>query len=203
MAWKEAWTDKRFRLITIIGSVLLFVILASFPFFFTYIETRPGTQLHDRLLLLLPPRDVSVPTFVIIWSMTALLWIRCVQDPSVFIVFLCSFILLSVTRMITIMLVPLDPPQGLIPLKDPLSSIFYGGMDVFIQKDLFYSGHTSIQLLMFFTFKKKSDKFLAFFSSLAIASFVLLQHVHYTIDVLGALLFSFFVHRASKKITGY
>jgi hypothetical protein len=203
LAWGNAWKEKRFRLLVITGSIVFFAVLVSFPVFFTYIEKRQGTVINDRLLLWLPPYDVSIPTFIIIWSMTVLLWIRCVQDPGIFIVFLYGFILLSLSRMLTITLLPLDPPQGLIPLKDPLSSIFYGGMDVFIKKDLFYSGHTSIQLLMLFTFRKKSDKVLAFFSSLAIASLVLVQHVHYTIDVAGALVFSYVVYRISRKITGY
>lgn len=203
IAWGKAWENKRFRIITIIGGILLLGILISFPFFFRYIESRTGTVLHDRLLAILPAYDVSVPTFIIIWSMTVLLWIRSVQDPGIFIVFLVGFILLSLSRMITISLVPLDPPEGLIPLKDPLSSIFYGGTDVFIRKDLFYSGHTSIQLLMLFSFKKRSDKWLAFFSSLAIASCVLVQHVHYSIDVAGALLFSGLIYLISRRITGY
>ncbi len=202
MAWKNAWSRKRFRVITVTGTVVLLCILACFPIFFQHIEQREGVLLHDWLLLNIPSYDVSVPTFLIIWSMTILLWIRCVQDPYIFIVFLCCFIIASLTRMLTITLFPLNPPVGLIPLRDPLSSFFYGGPDIFIQKDLFYSGHTSTQLLIFFTLKKKSDKLLAFFASIAIGSFVLIQHVHYTIDVAAAVVFSYVIYLLCKKITG-
>lgn len=202
LAWKNAWADRRFRITTIISSIMLIVVLASFPVFFGYIEQREGTLLNDHLLRYIPAADVSIPTFLIIWSMTILLWIRCVQDPEIFIVFLCCFVLLCLSRIITITLVPLEPPVGLLPLKDPLSSIFYGGTDKFIQKDLFYSGHTSIQLLMFFTLKKKWDKILALCSSIAIGIFVLVQHVHYTIDVLAAIIFSYGIYRLGLVVTG-
>ena len=203
MAWKNAWSQKRFRVITAAGSCILLAILICFPLFFNFIEQREGPLLHDWLLEWLPAYDVSIPTFIIIWSMTLLLWLRCIQDPGIFIVFLSSFILLCLTRMITITAFPLNPPTGLIPLKDPLSSIFYGGTSVFIQKDLFFSGHTSIQLLMFFTLKKKTDRLLALLSSIAIGTLVLVQHVHYTIDVLAAVVFSYLIYRTCKKITRY
>ncbi len=203
LAWRQAWANRKFRILTIIASIILLAILVSFPYFFAFIEQRPGPVLNDGLLRMIPPNDVSIPTFLVIWSMTILLWVRCVQDPSIFITFLVCFIILCASRMITILLFPLDPPPGLIPLKDPLASIFYGGTDVFIQKDLFYSGHTSIQLLMFFNLKKKTDKILAAISTICIASFVLIQHVHYTIDVLAAFVFSYLVYLVGKKITKY
>ncbi|MBV9988997.1 MAG: hypothetical protein JO301_15060 [Chitinophagaceae bacterium] len=200
LTWKQAWSDKRFRTITTAGSILLLIILASLPFFFSWIEQRPGFTMNDRLLQLIPARDVSVPTFIIIWSMTLFLWLRCVQEPWIFVVALVSFILLTLTRMISISLVPLEPPPGLIPLKDPLSSIFYGGPHVFITRDLFFSGHTSMQLMMFFAFKKKGDKLLALLSSLSIGTLVLVQHVHYTIDVAAAFVCTYFICYAARKI---
>jgi len=200
MAWRNAWSNRKFRRITIAGSVILLGILIFFPFFFAMIELREGTLLNDRLLLLIPPNDVSIATFTVIWSMTLLLWVRCVQDPWIFVLFLFCFVILCISRMLTILIIPLNPPVGLIPLKDPLSSIFYGGTDKFIQKDLFYSGHTSIQFLMFLTLKRKTDKILAFFSTLAIGTLVLVQHVHYTVDVIAAFVFTYIIYRIGKKI---
>ena len=203
MAWKNAWSNLKFRRMMIAGSVILLGVLISLPFFFAIIEQREGTLLNDHLLVLIPPADVSIPTFIVIWSMTVLLWIRCVQDPSILLLFIWCFIMLCISRMITIMIFPLNPPSGLIPLTDPLSSIFYGGTDKFIQKDLFYSGHTSIQFLMFLTLKKKIDKILTLLSTLAIGTLVLVQHIHYTIDVLAALVFSYLIYRVGKIMVAY
>jgi hypothetical protein len=202
-AWKNAWGNRSYRLKTIIGTVLFLSILASLPFFFSIIELRHGSLLNDRLLHILPAIDVSIPTFIIIWAMVILLLYRCTQDPSLFLRFLWAFIILSLSRMLTISLFPLEPPDGLIPLKDPISSIFYGGTEVFIKKDLFYSGHTSIQFLIFLSLKKKSDKIITLLATATIGTLVLIQHVHYTIDVAAAIILTYFIYRMGKWVATY
>jgi membrane-associated phospholipid phosphatase len=89
--------------------------------------------------------------------------------------------------MLTISLVPLDPPAGLIGLADPLSNFFYGPK--FITRDLFFSGHTSTVFLLYLCLPGKADKKLALAATLSVAILLLVQHVHYTLDVLGGFLF--------------
>jgi hypothetical protein len=202
-AWKKAWSDHGFRIKTIIATVLLLAILTSFPFFFSYIEKRDGIQFNDRLLKLIPPIDVSGLTFILIWSMNLFICFRSAQDPDIFIVMLCSLVFLCISRMITISLIPLNPPIGLIPLKDPISSLFYGGSEVFITKDLFYSGHTSTQFLIFLCLKKRNDKIAAFCATIIVGILVLVQHVHYTIDVLAAFVFTYVIYLMGKKTAEY
>jgi hypothetical protein len=203
LAWRNAWGNPVFRKKTIIGSVCLVILLSFLPLFFETIEKRDGIQIHDFLLQRMKAYDVSILTFIIIWSMTVFLWIRCIQKPAIFLVALYSLILLFVIRMITITLIPLNPPAGLIPLRDPISSLFYGGPQVFITKDLFFSGHTSTQLMIFFCVEKKKDKILALLSTLTVATLVLVQHVHYTIDVVAALVLTGFIVWIARKITKY
>ena len=203
IAWKNAWRNRKFRLTTIAGTILFVCILAALPLFFATIEQRQGQILNDWLLLHVPAADVSVATFIIIWSMIALLMVRSIQTPSVFIVAFSSFILLFTLRMITITLFPLNPPVGLIPLKDPLSNLFYVGTQVFITKDLFFSGHTSTQFLIFLCLHKKRDKVLALASTITVGILVLVQHVHYSIDVIAAFVLTYFVFLLGKKIARY
>lgn len=202
-AWNDAWNNRIFKIKTIAGTALLLCVLSLLPYFFLFVEKRDGLQLHDRLLQLLPATDVSVLTFIIIWSVTLLLFIRCVKNPDIFLLMLWSFLLLCLSRILTITMVPLNPPEGLLPLKDPLTGIFYGGMDKFITKDLFFSGHTSIQFLIFLCLKKRVDKIIALIASLAVGCLVLVQHVHYTIDVLAAFVFTYLIFRIGKLITVY
>ncbi len=198
--WRKAWSNRKFRIKTIIGTIIFLGILLSFPHFFAVIEQRKGVLLNDHLLQLIPAVDVSGLTFIFIWSVILFLLIRCVQDPSVFILSFISMILLFISRMITIILFPLEPPVGLIPLVDPVSSLFYGGPHMFITKDLFYSGHTSTQFMIFLCLPKKRDKGIALFSSIVVGILVMVQHVHYSIDVIGAFVCTYFIYLLGKKI---
>lgn len=201
LAWKNAWRNKLFRTKTIIGSLVLLLILVSMPHFFALMERRQGIVLHDIVLEQLPAIDVSVLTFIIIWSMNFLLIYRSVQDPAVFLLGLYTLILVNLIRFATISITPLNPPPGLIPLKDPLSSLFYGGPTIFITKDLFFSGHTSSQFMVFLCLKNRKDKLVALFSSMVVGLLVLVQHVHYTIDVAAAFLATYLAFVAAKKIS--
>lgn len=197
--WKFAWSQSAFKQLTIIGFFVLVVVLIAFPFFFNYIELREGYTFSDPILQLLPAANVSNIVFAIIWSMALLTIIRCIQQPQILIVFLWGFIFLSLSRFISILILPLNPPKGLIELKDPISNTFYGSK--FITKDLFYSGHTATQFLMFLCLQKKWDKIFTLLSSIIIGILVLVQHVHYSIDVIAAPIFTFLVFVAAKKIT--
>jgi hypothetical protein len=203
LAWRNAWANPVFRKKTILGSILLLVMLAFFPYFFTTIEKREGIVLDDMVLDFIKPYDVSIATFIIIWSMTLFLWVRSLQKPAIFLVALYSLILLFVVRMITISLFPLNPPTGLIPMRDPISNLFYGGPQVFITKDLFFSGHTSTQLMIYYCLEKKKDKMIALLSTIAVGILVLVQHVHYTIDVLAAFALTWFIVKLGRKAAKY
>ena len=113
------------------------------------------------------------------------------------IVFLWSYVIMSISRLVVITAVPLNPPAGLLELKDPISNTFYG-MKV-VTKDLFYSGHTSTVFLMFLCVKKRKDKITLLAATLLVGFLLLLQHVHYTIDVLAAPVFTFIIYFLVKR----
>jgi hypothetical protein len=196
--WSIAWKNKRYRTQFFIGVIAVVGVLAALPFFFQHIEKRNGFVLNDFILNLLRPADISVFLFIILWSEAVLFAVRCLKSPSLFLTFIYSFFILSISRLITISLVPLNPPHGLIPLIDPISNQFYG--KTFITKDLFYSGHTSSAYLMFLCFRRKIDRFVGIFCSIAVGFLVLVQHVHYTIDVLAAPVFTSLCYWIGKKI---
>jgi hypothetical protein len=198
--WRDAISDPFYKKRLLSGSIIWTAILIAFPFFFNFIETRDGIILNDFIISKLPAYDVSIPTFIIIWSMFLLFLNRALYNPELLLLFLWGFIFLSISRFISIYLIPLNPPEQLIALRDPITNIFYGKKHGFITKDLFYSGHTSTQFLMCLCFTKKSDKLLALISTILIGFFVLIQHVHYTIDVLAAPFLTYFVFLLSKKI---
>lgn len=190
-----------FRKKLLIGIVIQSAILIFFPYFFSYIEQRQnGIILHDSILEFLVPRDLSVPIFIIIWSTTILGIYRCVKQPAIFLAILYCLIFLCFARILSIYFIHLEPPLNLIPLKDPLTSITYGGRGLFITKDLFFSGHTSNMLLLALCLPKKSDKIIAFSAAISIGIMVLIQHVHYSVDVIGAVLITFLLVKQGKRV---
>ncbi len=199
LAWKEAVRINKFKVKLIIVSLIFIGILIIFPYFFQHIETREGKVLDDFIVASITPRDVSIPIFLCIWSLTALMISRCFKDPLALLTILYGFIVVTLLRIITISLIPLNPPAGLIPLIDPISNFFYGKTG-FVTKDLFFSGHTSSQFLYFLCLSKRRDKALALLSTIIVGSLVIVQHVHYTIDVFAAIPLTTLCYFIGKKI---
>ncbi len=185
--WQGAWQLPGFKSKLMVGMAVIVTILSLFPIFFQAIERRHGILLNDPVLRLLTPHNVSVPMFVVIWAITLLCVVRAAQTPQMFLTFLWSYIFLSIFRVLAITFVPLEAPNGLIVLVDPLSNFFYG--KGFVTKDLFFSGHTSTVFLLYMTVPGKTERRLALLATALVGILLLVQHCHYTLDVLGGLLF--------------
>lgn len=196
LVWQAAWQSSVFRRKFIIGVSCLVALLATFPYFFATIEQHTGPVLNDWVLNRLPALDVSIPIFGIIWAAALLLLIRVRKSPAMFMTFVYSYVIISLSRMISINLFPLNPPVGLLPMVDPITNAFYG--EVYITKDLFYSGHTSTIFLIFLCLRNRWDRLFTCIGSLAVGGLLLVQHVHYTIDVLGAFVFTYPFYRLGR-----
>lgn len=199
-SWGEAWQNRLFRSIIIITVILFISQLFFLPSFFASIEKRDGIVMNDWLLQIIPARDFSAVIFIIIWSACLLVIIRSIQQPEVFLTIIVSLVLLITFRMITIYFIALDPPDGLIKLKDPLTSLTYGGRGIFMTKDLFFSGHTSNLFMFYLCLQKRGDKLFALLGAIIVAVLVLVQHVHYSIDVIAAFIITFFLVSGVKKL---
>ncbi|PUZ27174.1 PAP2 superfamily C-terminal [Chitinophaga costaii] len=197
--WKVNWQIPAFKRRVFIGVAGLIAILSYLPVFFQHIEQRNGYVLHDFILRLLPSHDVSVPIFVLIWLSAGYTLFRAMQQPEVFICLLYGFLFVCLSRIITIYLVALDPPMDLIQLKDPLANRFYGKAG-FITKDLFYSGHTASMCLFAYCLRGPREKLLAGLAAAAVGILLLVQHVHYTIDVLTAPILTYACYRVAASL---
>ena len=198
LVWQAAWRSPVFRRKLGIGLIGVLAILITFPYFFQTIEQHTGPVLNDWVLDRLPPHDVSLLIFLTIWASGLLLLVRVRRSPTIFMTFIYSYIIITFSRMVSINLFPLNPPIGLLPLVDPLTNAFYG--KTYITKDLFYSGHTSTIFLIFMCLRRKTDRLLTFVGTLLVGAGLLVQHVHYTIDVLGAFVFTYPFYRLGKRL---
>src|ERR1700761_8912407 len=86
--WQGAWTSTAFRKKVMTGMALIIAILSMFPVFFQAIERRHGVLLNDPVLSTLPPHNVSLALFIIIWSISLLSLVRAAQTPNMFLTFL-------------------------------------------------------------------------------------------------------------------
>jgi hypothetical protein len=90
--------------------------------------------------------------------------------------------------------VPFNPPLKMIPLADPFVQFF--GSGAVLTKDLFFSGHTATLFILFLTAASKKTKYFFLTGTIIAALLLLLQHVHYTVDVLSAPFFTYGCYRA-------
>jgi PAP2 superfamily C-terminal len=197
--WASAWKLPSFKWKFWVGMVVFAGILMALPFFFDYIENRNGQMLNDFVLDRIPAMNVSVAVFFLIWSSCLLLVVRIYRDPMILLVMLWAYNGVTVVRMASIGLISLNPPPGLIPLADPITNQFYGAH--YITHDLFFSGHTTTVFLVFLCMRKKWDRIYTLFASVTLGILLLVQHVHYTIDVLAAPVFTYIVYLLALMFT--
>ena len=102
---------------------------------------------------------------------------------------LWAYLLLHLLRCATLWLLPLEPPAGLVLLRDPLVDQLIYAAPAPITKDLFFSGHTATLLLLALAVPAGWRRRALLAGTVAVGTLVLVQHAHYTYDVLAAPLF--------------
>jgi membrane-associated phospholipid phosphatase len=188
-SWINFWKipDQRYEFI-FATVVLTVVMLGSVPFLL-HIEARSGVQLHDPLFNYLPARDLSDLIFYILYTALLLGVVFLLPSPERLMIAFEAYALFVILRMITMTLVPLEPPNGLIPLVDPILSFMYTGKQV--NKDLFFSGHTATMYLLYLMLPDGIYRKLAFVGVIVMGICLLFQRVHYTVDVIVAPFFAY------------
>ena len=184
--------DREYRFNLLISFSLLTVVLVLFSMFLNFVESRPGMILNDPLLNSFEAIDLTWPTFTMIYGAILVAIYFLSMQPDNLIIALRVYLLMILFRAAAMYLLPLEPPEGMIALKDPFVELFGSGQT--LTKDLFFSGHTATMFLFFLVIQGRA-KVLFLLLTLLIAVSVLLQKVHYSIDVIGAFLFTYTAYR--------
>lgn len=197
-AWVEAWRQRRFRLQAALAFPALALALAALSRFVGWVERRPGATLSDPVLALVRPRDVTWLTFAVIYAGLAAGLVLLLGRPRRLVAAAQAYVLMVALRVLAMWAVPLDPPPGLIPLRDPLVELFSTGRT--LTRDLFFSGHTATLFLLALAAPGRPSRAFFLGCTAAVAGCLLLQHVHYAVDVLAAPLAALASWRAAIRL---
>ncbi len=160
-----------------------------------FVEMRRGIHLEDKILQLFPPNDYSLPIFILLYSSIATVVVSHIHKPRVIMRLIEMHLLIAVTRQITILLIALEPPSGLIVLRDIfLENTFYPNSTP-LTKDLFFSGHVASLWLYYLITKNPTLKLLHLAGVILMAFMILSMRVHYSYDVYGAILFTTILYK--------
>ncbi len=115
--------------------------------------------------------------------------------------------LLSLTRGVTIAMTGLGAPdpvhagpglghasfaQAFPQLLSPLGVFVHGAANVYLTKDLFFSGHTATTfLLVLYLWRRPRLRWVAVLAHVVAVASVVFAHLHYAIDIAGAYAFTF------------
>ena len=187
-SWREASKQPLFRVIIVATAVLLVIVLVLYSSFLKHIDVRQGSILNDPVLVLFPAQDFSTITFLLIYGCLVGGLLSLVPSPRHLAVAMLSYALMVGIRMCAMYVLPLDPPEGMIILRDPVVEVF--GPGAVLTRDLFFSGHTGTLFILFLTARMTALRLLFGIATLTVAVLLLWQHVHYTVDVLAAPFFT-------------
>ena len=187
-AWKAVYADPAFRKALFLAFAAAVPLALLLPLFFQHIEDAPGLLLNDPILRWLGPMDVTWITFSVLYGSLFLGLVRAVRNPWLLVRGMHAYVFIMLLRMGTMQLLTLEPPPLMIPLIDPITAVFYPGNEPF-RKDLFFSGHTATLALLVPLAKAGAQRWFFMLATATIGALVLLQHVHWTVDVLAAPFF--------------
>ncbi|MGY3090780.1 hypothetical protein ACVWYF_003841 [Hymenobacter sp. UYAg731] len=198
--WPAAWSSMGFRLRLGAVVLLLLGLLPVVPGFYHFIQARPGQRLADPLLELLPVHDVSALTFALIYGGIAATLAYLLPRPQRLLPALWAYYFLQLLRMLTLWLLPLEPPTTLVILHDPVMDRIFEVTTQPIVRDLFFSGHTATMVLLTLVGRGQKWRWVLGLMSVAVGVLVLVQRVHYSYDVLAAPFFAWAAYRLAGRV---
>lgn len=189
MSWKDFLSVRKNKIELVVSLILLALVLTGLAKFVNFVEYRQGVAFTDPILELFNPIDLTWLTFGLIYAALIIAVVSLINKPKQLLFALQLYGLMAFVRIIVMFLLPLEPPEKMILLKDPFVEFFGSGQT--LTKDLFFSGHTATLFILFLVSENKIIKTVFLISTIIVALCVLLQHVHYTIDVVAAVFFTY------------
>jgi hypothetical protein len=186
---RDAWRDPAWRMELAVTAAILVPVLFALTHFLDWNESRRGVTMPDPVLALFPAVNLTWLTFLVIYAGIIVGLAVLLQNPRRLLLVFQAYAVMALFRMAAMYLSPLEPPPGIIELRDPFVEFFGGGKT--LTRDLFFSGHTSTTFLLFLLIPGKWLRVAYACATLVVGVCVVLQHVHYTFDVVAAPFFAY------------
>lgn len=186
MTWADLLKDTKATVVAVITVVAFLASLYSYTSFLAWVELREGVSFTDPVHAVVGPVDLTWPIFIVLYTALVVAIVSMLRFPEVLFGTLRAYTILVAFRIICMAMLPLDPPQTMIPLIDPVVQMATGNGNLPLTRDLFFSGHTSILLLVAISAPTRPGKIFFYSLAIFIGIAVILQHVHYTVDVVVA-----------------
>jgi len=203
VTWKAFLKNKKNLTEFVITAVVVTAVIIAFSHFLHFIEQRDGVILNDPILKTFNPIDLTWLTFALIYLSLIIFVITTFNKPDKLLIAFQAYGLMLIFRTIAMYLTPFEAPERILLLNDPFVQFFAKG-DI-LTKDLFFSGHTGTLFLVFLLAENKTLKIIFLILTILVGSAVLLQHVHYSVDVFVAPFVAYgsykIINRIKSKIS--
>jgi membrane-associated phospholipid phosphatase len=198
ITWKLFLRDKKNLTEFIITAIIVTAVIIAFSHFLNFIEQREGVVLNDPILNAFNPIDLTWLTFILIYLSLIIFVVTTFNKPDKLLIAFQAYGLMLIFRAIAMYLTPFEAPETILLLNDPFVQFFAKG-DI-LTKDLFFSGHTGTLFLVFLLAENKTLKTVFLILTILVGAAVLLQHVHYSVDVFVAPFVVYGAYRIIKKL---
>ena len=195
-SYRLHFKDKEFILACIFSIALLAIAMIADFLSGMYAATSASNPVTDLVLDHLPVFDVDTILVygpVVLWLFV---WVLMVMKPRRLPFTFKSVGLFLLVRSVFVILTHLAPsPDHIVITSSNLISDFSQG------GDLFFSGHTGLPFLLALIFWDNVRlRTLFILTSLFFGAIVLMAHVHYSIDVLGAFFITYAICHLAQGI---
>ncbi len=198
--WRSSFREPSFAWKILLMPGLFFVYSAITQKLGNFVEMRKGVVLDDKLLYWFPSYDFSFYIFILLYSSLTLVVLTHLDKPKIILRIIEMHFLVAVVRQLCILLIALDPPSGIIVLRDVFLENTVYPRNSPLTKDLFFSGHVASIFLYFLCAEKKFVKRFLISATFLMSFMILSMRVHYTYDVYGAIFFTYLIYKVPSWI---
>tara|TARA_Y100000991_G_scaffold135268_1_gene101950 strand:+ start:4054 stop:4713 length:660 start_codon:yes stop_codon:yes gene_type:complete len=205
--WKSFFSRKNNILVFILTVLFSISYRSFFKEYLLLVESwEHNLGIFNDPFFLEDPLDLSIPIFIFTYGTILFFIIYHLKNPTKLMYLMQLAVMVDIFRVISLYFVRLDAPE-MISLNDPILNFLiyepHPETDLYNQHDLFFSGHTANLFIISYLYEKNYLRYFFFLITFCVATFLVLQKVHYSIDVIFAPIISILILYIHKKIFIY